>query len=82
RTMFYFYAVVFEPFLILALTYTLGLAAGRPEGPPWRRRRGILAAGLFLALALAAAAFFLPVWTADQISYEQWRWRMWMPSWI
>ncbi|MCG2620580.1 phospholipid carrier-dependent glycosyltransferase [Arthrobacter sp. I2-34] len=82
RTMFYFYAIVFEPFLILALTYTLGLMIGPPSAPPWRRHRGILAAGLFLALALGAAAFFLPVWTAEQIPYEHWRWRMWMPSWI
>lgn len=82
RTMFYFYAIVFEPFLILALTYTLGLVVGPPSAPPWRRHRGILAAGLFLALALGAAAFFLPVWTAEQIPYQHWRWRMWMPSWI
>ncbi|MFD1214337.1 dolichyl-phosphate-mannose--protein mannosyltransferase [Arthrobacter sp. GCM10027362] len=82
RTMFYFYAIVFEPFLILALTYVLGQVIGRSTDPPWRRRQGILAVGLFLALALAAAAFFLPVWTAEQIPYEHWRWRMWMPSWI
>jgi dolichyl-phosphate-mannose--protein O-mannosyl transferase len=82
RTMFYFYAVAFEPFLILALTYVLGLVAGSPADRPWRRRQGLLAAGLFLALALAVAAFFLPVWTAEQISYQQWRLRMWMPSWI
>ncbi|NKX53285.1 dolichyl-phosphate-mannose--protein mannosyltransferase [Arthrobacter mobilis] len=82
RTMFYFYAIAFEPFLVLALTYVLGLAARGPADPPRCRRRGVLAAGLFLALALAAAAFFLPVWTAEQIPYDHWRWRMWMPSWI
>ena len=29
RTMFYFYAVSFEPFLVLALVYCLGLVLGR-----------------------------------------------------
>ena len=28
------------------------------------------------------SAFFYPVWTAEIISYQDWRFRMWMPSWI
>ncbi|MFP5312711.1 MAG: dolichyl-phosphate-mannose--protein mannosyltransferase, partial [Actinomycetes bacterium] len=36
RTMFYFYAVSFEPFLVLALVYCLGLVLGRTSDPPWR----------------------------------------------
>ena len=82
RTMFYFYAIVFEPFLVLALVYCLGLIMGRPDAPRWRRRRGILIVGGFVALTLLVSAFFLPVWTAEIIPYDQWRNRMWMPSWI
>ena len=82
RTTFFFYAISFQPFLVLALTYTLGLALGRPTDPPWRRRQGVLVVGLFVAAALLVSAFFLPVWTAELIDYNQWRWRMWMPSWI
>ena len=82
RTMFYFYAIVFEPFLVLALVYSLGLVLGRPDAPRWRRRRGILIVGGFVALTLLVSAFFLPVWTAEIIPYDQWRNRMWMPSWI
>ncbi|MGM0929810.1 MAG: dolichyl-phosphate-mannose--protein mannosyltransferase [Actinomycetota bacterium] len=82
RTTFFFYAISFQPFLVLALTYTLGLALGRPTDPPWRRRQGVLVVGLFVAVALLVSAFFLPVWTAELIDYNQWRWRMWMPSWI
>lgn len=82
RTTFFFYAIVFEPFLILALVYCLGLALGPADAPEWRRRRGIYAVGLFAAAAVALSAFFLPVWTAETIPYDLWRLRMWMPSWI
>jgi dolichyl-phosphate-mannose--protein O-mannosyl transferase len=80
--MFYFYAVAFEPFLILALTYCVGLVLGRSTDPPERRRRGIVLVGLFLAGAVLVSAYFLPLWTADAIPYEQWRQRMWFPRWI
>ncbi|GAB3548414.1 phospholipid carrier-dependent glycosyltransferase [Arthrobacter tumbae] len=82
RTMFFFYAIVFEPFLVLALVYVLGLILGRAHDPPWRRRSGIVLVGGFVVLAVLVSAFFLPVWTAETIPYNQWRLRMWMPSWI
>ncbi|WP_370278817.1 dolichyl-phosphate-mannose--protein mannosyltransferase [Pseudarthrobacter sp. NamB4] len=82
RTMFYFYAVSFEPFLVLALVYCLGLVLGRAEDPPWRRRAGLYLVALFLAAAVLLSAFFYPVWTAETIPYEDWKVRMWMPSWI
>jgi dolichyl-phosphate-mannose--protein O-mannosyl transferase len=82
RTMFFFYAVSFEPFLILALVYCLGLVLGRSTDPLWRRRSGLYAMVLFLAGAILLSAFFYPVWTAEVIPYQDWRIRMWMPSWI
>ena len=33
-------------------------------------------------LVLLVSAFFLPLWTAQTISYDDWRSHMWMPSWI
>ncbi|GAB3538180.1 phospholipid carrier-dependent glycosyltransferase [Arthrobacter tecti] len=82
RTMFFFYAIVFEPFLLLALVYVLGLVLGRAGHPAWRRRTGIVLVGAFVALAVLVSAFFLPIWTSETIPYDQWRLRMWMPSWI
>jgi dolichyl-phosphate-mannose-protein mannosyltransferase len=82
RTMFYFYALSFEPFLVLALVYGLGLALGKSGAPPWRRRSGLYVVGLVVVLAVLLSAFFYPVWTAEVISYQDWRMRMWMPSWI
>lgn len=82
RTMFFFYAISFEPFLVLALVYCLGLVLGRPDDPPWRRRSGLYFIALFAVVAVLVSAFFYPVWTAEIIGYQEWRMRMWMPSWI
>ena len=82
RTMFFFYAVSFEPFLVLALVYCLGLVLGQRTDPPWRRRSGLYLVALFVVTAVVVSAFFYPVWTAETITYQDWRFRMWMPSWI
>ena len=82
RTTFFFYAVSFEPFLVLALVYVLGLVLGRRTDSAARRRTGLLVVGCFVAGVLLLSAFFLPIWTAETIPYSDWRLRMWMPSWI
>ena len=82
RTTFFFYAVSFEPFLVLALVYVLGLILGRSTDTPQRRRTGLLVVGCFAAGVLLLSAYFMPVWTAETIPYSVWRLRMWMPSWI
>lgn len=82
RTTFFFYAISFEPFLVLALTYCLGLVLGRRDSPRWRRRSGIYLVAVYLAAVLLLSAFFYPVWAAEIISYTDWRLRIWMPSWI
>ena len=82
RTTFFFYAISFQPFLVLALTYVLGLFLGRRTDPVWRRRQGLVVVGGFIIAVLLVSAYFMPVWTAEQIPYDQWRWRMWMPSWV
>jgi len=82
RTTFFFYAVSFEPFLVLALVYCLGLVLGQRADPLWRRRSGFYLVALFVVAAVLVSAFFYPVWTAEVIPYQEWRLRMWMPSWI
>ena len=78
RTVFSFYAIVFEPFLILSLTYCvhkyLGIA-------PWKRKRVILVIALVAAIALNFI-YFMPIFNGSVISYDQWHQRMWWPSWI
>ncbi|WP_395939445.1 dolichyl-phosphate-mannose--protein mannosyltransferase [Arthrobacter alpinus] len=82
RTIFFFYAIAYEPFMILALTLVLGIVMGKLGDPPWRRQQGALFAGIFVVLAVALSAYFYPIWAAEQIPFEYWRQHMWMPSWI
>jgi dolichyl-phosphate-mannose--protein O-mannosyl transferase len=82
RTTFFFYAISFEPFLVLALVFCLGLVLGRRTDQLWRRRSGLYLVALFVVGAVLLSAFFYPVWTAEIITYQDWRYRMWMPSWI
>ena len=72
----------FEPFLVLALTYAWGWSLGRP---PTRRGAGAGRAGG------RAVCGRRRCWSRrsscrsgppSMIPYQQWRWRMWMPSWI
>ena len=54
-----------------------------PESPDGRDRRGLLSGlGAYLLLVLANFAFFWPIWTAQVIPYDHWRYRMWLPSWV
>lgn len=82
RTIFTFYAVVLVPFLAGMLAISLASLAGGPDATPERRRWGLTSAGFVLMLVVAAAWFFLPIWTGDVITFRGWDWRMWMPSWV
>jgi len=82
RTIFSFYEVAFVPFVVLAVTYVLGLGIGGPAASPRRRQIGLLAAGIFVVASVACFAFFYPIYTAQVIPYRQWQLRMWLPSWV
>lgn len=81
RTIFQFYAIVFEPYLILGLVFVIGLVLGNPHDPRSRRSQGIAVVGVFLAAVLLVSAFFYPVWTGLQISEEFARMHYWFPGW-
>lgn len=80
RTEFYFYAIVFEPFLIIAVTLCIGLIIG----PAWSGRRvaGAIITGSYLLAVLTDFAYIYPVVAAKIIPYSSWYHRMWFPSWI
>ena len=82
RTIFEFYSIAFEPWVILAVVFVLGMVLGGRDAPPERRRRGLLIIGGYLLLTLALFAFFYPIYTAEVIPYQQWHLRMWFPSWV
>jgi len=78
RTVFSFYAIVFEPFLILALTYCAWLWFEKAKNS---RVAMSLMAALLIVIALNFI-YFMPLYTADVITYDAWRQHMWLPSWI
>lgn len=82
RTIFFFYAIAYEPFMILAITMVLGMILGNKSQPVWRRQQGALFVGIFLVVAIALSAYFFPIWTAELVPYDYWRQHMWIPSWI
>lgn len=81
RTVFQFYTIAFEPYLILALTFVIGLVLGRPDDPRDRRSSGVGVVLVYLSLAAAASVFFWPLWTGIQIPYDYLRAHWWLVTW-
>ena len=82
RTQFYFYSVVFAPFLVLALTLCLGLVLGPARASVTRRTVGASLAGAYLLGVLVNFAYLYPVLAAKVIPYSAWLSRMWYHGWI
>jgi dolichyl-phosphate-mannose-protein mannosyltransferase len=82
RTIFSFYAVVFSPFIVLAVTLVLGLILGPREASGRRRTRGTIIVGTYVLLVVAAFGYFYPVYAARVMPYADWIQHMWLSSWI
>ncbi len=78
RTVFSFYAIVFEPFLILAIIYCAYVALLHFEN----KRNTYVVMGFILFAIFINFIFFLPLFTGDVITYDSWQARMWLPSWV
>ncbi len=76
RTAFTFYAIVFEPYILLGIVYCAKkLLDSKVKG----------AQGMILGLVILIFLnflYFLPLFTGEVISYQSWFNRMWFPSWI
>ena len=81
RTVFQFYTIAFEPFMILGLTFVIGLVLGSRDDPAELRNRGFVIVAVFAAIAVALSIFFWPLWTAAQLSYEFLAAHWWLPTW-
>jgi dolichyl-phosphate-mannose--protein O-mannosyl transferase len=73
RTTFYFYAIAFQPYLILTICYVASIFMEPVELR--EKRRQIIISGLCFV-------YFLPVYIGLVTTYDQWFARMWLPSWI
>lgn len=72
RTMFSFYAIAFEPFILLTLVFALSKILKN-------QRKILIAIG---AVVLVNFLYFLPIFLGLPITYNSWHDRMWLPSWI
>ena len=83
RTVFSFYAIVFQPFVILALVYCarLFLTSRRRKSDRAYRIGEFVLLGVFLAMAINFIDF-LPLYLGQVTTYEAWRAHMWFASWI
>ena len=82
RTIFTFYAIVMVPFLAGMLAISLARLAGGPDDSQARRQWGLMFAGAFLLVVIAATWFFLPIWTGQVMPWQDWHMRMWWPTWV
>ncbi|MFC7306162.1 dolichyl-phosphate-mannose--protein mannosyltransferase [Streptomyces monticola] len=82
RTIFYFYAVVFVPFLCLAVAMMIGAILGPPGSSERRRVGGAVAAGVLVLLIIWNFIYFWPIYTGTPIPVDSWRARMWFDTWV
>ena len=78
RTVFTFYAIIIEPFMLLAIIYCMKLLLNSYLKP--RVSQGLVF--VFVAIVIANFIYFLPLFTGGIITYDAWFHRMWLPSWI
>ncbi|MER6343453.1 dolichyl-phosphate-mannose--protein mannosyltransferase [Streptomyces sp. NPDC001595] len=82
RTIFFFYAVVFVPFLCLAVAMLLGALIGPPGSGETRRVAGATSAGVLVLLIAWNFIYFWPIHTGQAIPIDDWRSRMWLDTWV
>jgi dolichyl-phosphate-mannose--protein O-mannosyl transferase len=82
RTIFLFYAVVFVPFLCLAVAMLIGAIIGPPGSTDTRRVIGSAGAGVLVLLIAWNFIYFWPLYTGTALPIDSWRSRMWLDTWV
>jgi dolichyl-phosphate-mannose-protein mannosyltransferase len=77
RTKFYYYALEFEPFLIMSIVLCLGLILGPAAASVRRRSLGAGIVGAYVLATLIMFWYFYPVVAAKVIPYPDWLSHMW-----
>ncbi len=81
RTVFQFYTIAFEPYLLLGLTAVIGILLGDRDDDRDRRVSGIRIVTIFLVAAAAVSVFYWPLWTGMTLEYNFLRSHWWLPTW-
>jgi dolichyl-phosphate-mannose-protein mannosyltransferase len=82
RTKFYYYALEFEPFMILCIVLCLGLIIGPATASLLRRALGSALAGTYVLAVLVLFWYFYPILAGKIIPYSSWLSHMWYHGWI
>ena len=77
RTKFYYYALEFEPFLILSIVLCLGLILGSAEASVRRRVIGAAVVGAYVLGVLIMFWYFYAIYAAEVIPYPDWLSHIW-----
>jgi dolichyl-phosphate-mannose--protein O-mannosyl transferase len=77
RTKFSYYALDFEPFIIIAIVLCLGLILGRAAARRPRRATGAALSGAYVIAVLVVFWYFYPILTGQVILYQDWLSHMW-----
>ena len=78
RTVFTFYAIIIEPFMLLAVVYCAKLILDSTMKSGYSQ--AIVAAAVIVIFL--NFIYFLPLFTGEVITYDAWFKRMWLSSWI
>ena len=78
RTVFTFYAIIFEPFVILAIIYCIKQLLDSSLSKVVSQ----LLVSAFVVAVFINFLYFYPVFTAGVLTYDSWSNRMWFSSWI
>jgi dolichyl-phosphate-mannose-protein mannosyltransferase len=82
RPIFYFYAIAILPFMVMALTLSIGTLIGPSRLPSTRRTIGVVVSGAFVVLVLVNYAWFWPIWTNGLLTSSEWLDRIWFSRWV
>jgi dolichyl-phosphate-mannose--protein O-mannosyl transferase len=70
------------PFLVIGVTLILGAVLGSAGAGEQRRTIGLVAVCAYVALVVVNSAWLWPILSGQLITYQEWRSRIWFPSWI
>jgi dolichyl-phosphate-mannose--protein O-mannosyl transferase len=82
RTMFYFYSIVYLPFLVMAIAYIANLIYVGISARESNKKVFFVIGGILLIATIVISVFFYPVWTGIQLPKDDWLLRMWFRNWI
>jgi dolichyl-phosphate-mannose-protein mannosyltransferase len=81
RPLFFFYAIAFLPFSVMAVALCLGRILGDARAGD-RRMVGGIVVGVYVAIVAANFAYLYPILTDELLPYPSWLSRMWFKTWI